>query len=67
VLTQIMTECTAPQEWVEQLLPLVVEHGVSAFILATDDPTTIERYAQEVAPTLREAVAAERGPTRIFG
>ncbi|MCC6222530.1 MAG: LLM class flavin-dependent oxidoreductase [Thermoleophilia bacterium] len=45
----------------EQLLPLVLEHGVSTFILWADDPRTIERYGAEIAPALREAVARERG------
>ena len=50
-----------PQEqWVEELLPLVLEHGFSTFILMADDPRTIEVYGQEVAPALREAVARER-------
>ena len=47
--------------WVEQLLPLVLEHGFSTFILAGDDPRAIQRFGQEVAPALREAVARERG------
>ncbi|HLU72182.1 MAG TPA: LLM class flavin-dependent oxidoreductase [Nonomuraea sp.] len=47
-------------ESVERLLPLAVEDGVSTFILAGDDPAAIERFAREVAPALREAVAAER-------
>ncbi|WP_448058727.1 LLM class flavin-dependent oxidoreductase [Cellulomonas hominis] len=50
----------APAQWVDQLLPLALEDGISTFILGTDDPTAIETFAQEVAPALREAVAAER-------
>jgi alkanesulfonate monooxygenase SsuD/methylene tetrahydromethanopterin reductase-like flavin-dependent oxidoreductase (luciferase family) len=45
---------------VEQLMPLALEHGVSTFILAADDPRAIERWGQEVAPALREAVDRER-------
>lgn len=48
-----------PADWVEQLLPLVVEDGVGTFILASDDPGTMQRFAVEVAPALREAVARE--------
>jgi FAD/FMN-containing dehydrogenase len=44
----------------ERLLPLVTEHGFSTFILATDDPAEIQRFGQEVAPALREAVAGVR-------
>jgi alkanesulfonate monooxygenase SsuD/methylene tetrahydromethanopterin reductase-like flavin-dependent oxidoreductase (luciferase family) len=47
-------------QWVEDLLPAAVEHGVGTFILASDDPATIEQFAAEVAPALREAVAQER-------
>jgi len=49
-----------PEQWVEELLPLVLEHGFSTFILAGDDPRTIEVFGQEVAPALRAAVAQER-------
>jgi len=49
-----------PQQWTRQLLPLVIEHGVSVFILTGDDPGMIERWGGEVAPALREAVARER-------
>ena len=42
------------------LTELALEHGVSAFILASDDPAVIERYGQEVAPEVRELVEAER-------
>jgi FAD/FMN-containing dehydrogenase len=44
----------------DQLLPLATEHGFSTFILATDDPATIQRFGREVAPALRESVAAAR-------
>ncbi|WP_308798317.1 LLM class flavin-dependent oxidoreductase [Agromyces silvae] len=50
-----------PEQWVEQLLPLAVEDGVDTFILASDDPPTMQRFAAEVAPALREAVAREVG------
>jgi alkanesulfonate monooxygenase SsuD/methylene tetrahydromethanopterin reductase-like flavin-dependent oxidoreductase (luciferase family) len=49
-----------PEQWVEELLPFVVERGFSAFILWSDEPGAIERYGAEVAPALREAVARER-------
>ncbi|MFF1932024.1 LLM class flavin-dependent oxidoreductase [Streptomyces sp. NPDC058228] len=53
-----------PEQWVEQLLPLVLEEGMSTFILGSDDPTAIATFGQEVAPALREAVAAERTAAR---
>ena len=43
------------QQWAQQLLPLVIDHGVSVFILVGDDPRMIERWGGEVAPALREA------------
>jgi alkanesulfonate monooxygenase SsuD/methylene tetrahydromethanopterin reductase-like flavin-dependent oxidoreductase (luciferase family)/FAD/FMN-containing dehydrogenase len=49
-----------PEQWVEELLPLVLEHGFATFFLMADDPRTIEVWGGEVAPALREAVARER-------
>ena len=50
-------------QWVEQLLPLVTEVGMDTFVLwPTEDPARqVELFAAEVAPALREAVAAHRG------
>ncbi|MFJ6167692.1 LLM class flavin-dependent oxidoreductase [Micromonospora orduensis] len=58
-----------PAQWVEQLLPLVLEEGFSAFLIGRDDPRLIQTFGQEIAPALREAVARERttsgsGPVR---
>ncbi|MET0866065.1 MAG: LLM class flavin-dependent oxidoreductase, partial [Nakamurella sp.] len=47
-------------QWIEQLLPLVLEEGVGTFILGSDDPDVLEQFAAEVAPALREAVDRER-------
>ena len=49
-----------PEQWVDELLPLVLEDGVATFILGDDDPEALAIFGQEVAPALREAVAAER-------
>ncbi len=49
-----------PQQWVEELLPLVLQHGLSTFILMADDPRTIQIWGGQVAPALREAVDRER-------
>ncbi|MET1053293.1 MAG: LLM class flavin-dependent oxidoreductase [Mycetocola sp.] len=46
-------------QWVEDLLPYVLEHGVGTFILASDDPETMRRFAGDVMPALRDAVARE--------
>lgn len=54
------------EQWVNDLLPLVVEQGVGTVILMSDDPATIEQFATEVAPALRET--AERAfPPGHFG
>jgi alkanesulfonate monooxygenase SsuD/methylene tetrahydromethanopterin reductase-like flavin-dependent oxidoreductase (luciferase family) len=55
-------------QWVRDLLPLVVEDGAGTFILASDDPAMLEQFAREVLPALREAVAGvlpslDRTPT----
>ncbi|MHB1064085.1 MAG: LLM class flavin-dependent oxidoreductase [Georgenia sp.] len=52
-----------PEQWVDQLARLTLEHGVSAFILMGDDAATLTVFGQEVAPALRELVAVERGTT----
>jgi alkanesulfonate monooxygenase SsuD/methylene tetrahydromethanopterin reductase-like flavin-dependent oxidoreductase (luciferase family) len=49
-----------PSSWVDDLLPLAVEDGVSTFILASDDPSTIRTFALEVIPLLRDAVEEAR-------
>lgn len=48
------------EQWAEDLAGVALEHGVSAFILATDNPADLETFAAEVAPATRELVAAER-------
>ena len=49
-----------PERWAESIAALVVEHGVSSFILASDDPDELAYFGQEVAPAVRVLVAAER-------
>jgi alkanesulfonate monooxygenase SsuD/methylene tetrahydromethanopterin reductase-like flavin-dependent oxidoreductase (luciferase family) len=49
-----------PAQWVSELTGIALEYGISGFILASDDAATIELYAHEVAPAVREAVAKER-------
>jgi alkanesulfonate monooxygenase SsuD/methylene tetrahydromethanopterin reductase-like flavin-dependent oxidoreductase (luciferase family) len=46
--------------WVEQLAELTLTQGMSTYVLATDSPDDIRRFAAEVAPGVRELVAAER-------
>lgn len=49
-----------PSQWVEDLAGLALDFGVSGFIMMGDDPETIQRFAAEVVPAVRELVAAER-------
>jgi hemerythrin-like domain-containing protein len=46
--------------WPEWLAELTLTHGMSTFIVAGDDPGTIQRFGTEVAPAVRDLVAAER-------
>jgi hypothetical protein len=46
--------------WVEDLAGLALDEGMSTFILGTDDPAMLERFAAEVAPAVRDQVDAER-------
>ncbi len=41
---------------------LTLEYGFTGYIVAADDPATISRFGQEVAPALHELVAAGRQP-----
>lgn len=46
----------SPADWVRDLVPLVVEHGVGTLVLASDDAQTLTRFAEEVIPAVRSAV-----------
>lgn len=57
-----------PAQWVDELEQLVLEEGASTFILASDDPDTMQRFAEEVVPALRERVEQvrrERGTATV--
>ncbi|MEV1295338.1 FAD-binding protein [Pseudonocardia sp. NPDC049635] len=49
-------------DWVGDLLPLVVEHGVGTVVLHTADHDDAKRFATEVAPALRAAADAALPP-----
>lgn len=50
----------SPADWSEQLADLALGFGMSTFILSTDSPDDARRYAEDVAPRVRELVATER-------
>lgn len=45
----------------DRITILALEHGFSAFIIAGDDPSTVERFGAEVVPAAREKILQERG------
>lgn len=51
-----------PELWIAQLTALVLDLGFSAFVLGPGEDAAgdLERFAREVAPGVREAVAAAR-------
>jgi alkanesulfonate monooxygenase SsuD/methylene tetrahydromethanopterin reductase-like flavin-dependent oxidoreductase (luciferase family)/FAD/FMN-containing dehydrogenase len=49
-----------PNVALEQLVSLALEDGIATFIVASDDPRTLQQFAEETIPALREAVDAER-------
>ncbi|WP_434740547.1 LLM class flavin-dependent oxidoreductase [Micromonospora sp. SH-82] len=49
-----------PQYDAEDLAELATEHGVSVFILGSDDPQEIRRFAGETAPRIRDRVERAR-------
>lgn len=49
-----------PTAWIDQLVDLALQHGVSAFVIGGDDPTTTERFGAEIAPAVRAIVERER-------
>lgn len=52
-----------PRAFAEQLARLAIDDGIGTFILATDDPNGLRSFGEEVAPAVRDLVAAERRTT----
>jgi len=51
------------REGVEQLAAFALEDGVSTFVVASDDPAHLARFADEVVPAVRALVDEERTTT----
>ncbi|GEK79730.1 LLM class flavin-dependent oxidoreductase [Agrococcus baldri] len=45
---------------IDRAVELAIEDGIGTFIVAADDPGTMQRFMAEVAPAVRERVAAAR-------
>ena len=54
-----------PKVWAEQLAGLALDEGMSGFVLMVDDAATLDRFAAEVAPAVRDLVAAERASAAL--
>jgi iron-sulfur cluster repair protein YtfE (RIC family) len=51
----------APGEWAQQLAELTLTTGMSTYILSVSSADDVRRFAEEVAPAVRELVATARG------
>ncbi len=47
-------------QWVDELTELAITEGVGTFIAMADDPNFVHTFGEEIAPAVREQVAAER-------
>jgi alkanesulfonate monooxygenase SsuD/methylene tetrahydromethanopterin reductase-like flavin-dependent oxidoreductase (luciferase family) len=47
-------------QWVDELTTLVVRHGFDTFVLWSEGPGQLPRFAEEVVPAVRGQVARER-------
>ena len=53
----------SPRDWAEQLSELTLATGMSVYILSASSDDDVRRFAEEVAPAVRELVTAERAET----
>ena len=54
-----------PKVWAEQLAGLALDEGMSGFVLMVNDAATLERFAAEVAPAVRDLGAAARASAAL--
>lgn len=53
-----------PSQWAEELTEVALAYGTSGFILASDDTTVTQTFAEEVAPAVKKLVTEARGTSR---
>ncbi|UCN15197.1 LLM class flavin-dependent oxidoreductase [Cellulomonas iranensis] len=49
-----------PEQWVDALVRYALEDGIGTFVLGTDDPRTLQTFAEQVVPAVRDQVDAAR-------
>jgi alkanesulfonate monooxygenase SsuD/methylene tetrahydromethanopterin reductase-like flavin-dependent oxidoreductase (luciferase family) len=54
-----------PGDWAEQLTELAIRDGISTYILSVSSGEQVRRFAEEVAPAVRELVERERGSAAL--
>ncbi|SDH11805.1 FAD/FMN-containing dehydrogenase [Nonomuraea jiangxiensis] len=58
-LVTVAPRAAAP-EWTGELVAMALEHGAGTFLVEDADEAALRRFAQEVVPAVRQAVAAAR-------
>jgi alkanesulfonate monooxygenase SsuD/methylene tetrahydromethanopterin reductase-like flavin-dependent oxidoreductase (luciferase family) len=53
----------SPSDWAQQLCELTLTEGISTYIVSVNSSEDVRRFAEEVAPAVRELVETERGRT----
>lgn len=53
------------QQWVELLVPLVLEHGIGTVIVGSDQPLELQEFASEVIPAVRAEVTRGRAAAGV--
>jgi hypothetical protein len=56
-----------PNDWVNDLLPVVLELGVDTLLLESDDATVLSTFAERVIPQLRAVVTSQQPPAERPG
>ncbi|GAA1051985.1 LLM class flavin-dependent oxidoreductase [Dietzia natronolimnaea] len=63
-ITRLMN--VTPQYDADDMAELAIEHGISVFIMGSDDPQEIRRFAKDTAPRIRDRLERARGKTSTF-